>query len=78
MAKDSPAPGVPPDPSSKLVVLSQSTRPIFRESVTYSQPIESIFMEDVCTGYFCVNLTQLELSQRKELKLGKCLHEIQL
>jgi hypothetical protein len=26
----------------------------------------------------CVNLTQLELSQRKELQLGKCLHEIQL
>jgi hypothetical protein len=25
-----------------------------------------------------VNLTQLELSQRKELQLGKCLHEIQL
>jgi hypothetical protein len=23
-------------------------------------------------------LTQLELSQRKELQLGKCLHEIQL
>jgi hypothetical protein len=26
----------------------------------------------------CVNLTQLELSQRKELQLRKCLHEIQL
>jgi hypothetical protein len=26
----------------------------------------------------CVNLTQLGLSQRKELQLGKCLHEIQL
>jgi hypothetical protein len=25
-----------------------------------------------------VNLTQLELSQRKELQLRKCLHEIQL
>jgi hypothetical protein len=25
-----------------------------------------------------VNLTQLELSQRKEHQLGKCLHEIQL
>jgi hypothetical protein len=31
-----------------------------------------------CTGYFCVNLTQLELSQKRELQLGKCLHEIQL
>jgi hypothetical protein len=31
-----------------------------------------------CTGQFCVNLTQLELSQKKELQLGKCLHEIQL
>jgi hypothetical protein len=31
-----------------------------------------------CTGWFCVNLTQLELLQRKELQLGKCLHEIQL
>ena len=27
---------------------------------------------------FCVKLTQLELSQRKELQLRKCLHEIQL
>jgi hypothetical protein len=28
-----------------------------------------------CTGWFYVNLTsQLELSQRKELQLGKCLH----
>ena len=26
----------------------------------------------------CVNLTQLELSQRKELHLRKCLHEIQM
>jgi hypothetical protein len=26
----------------------------------------------------CVNLTQLELSQRKELQVRKCLHEIQL
>ena len=26
----------------------------------------------------CVNLTQLELWQRKELQLGKCLHEVQL
>jgi hypothetical protein len=26
----------------------------------------------------CVNLTQLELSQRKEVQLRKCLHEIQL
>jgi hypothetical protein len=26
----------------------------------------------------CVNLTQLELSQRKEPPLRKCLHEIQL
>jgi hypothetical protein len=25
-----------------------------------------------------VNLTQLELLQRKDLQLGKCLHEIQL
>jgi hypothetical protein len=31
-----------------------------------------------CTSYFCVNLTQLELSQKKELHLRKCLHEIQL
>ena len=26
----------------------------------------------------CVNLTQMELSQRKELQLRKCLHEIQV
>jgi hypothetical protein len=26
----------------------------------------------------CVNLTQLQLSQRKELQWGKCLQEIQL
>jgi hypothetical protein len=32
-------------------------------------------IKPMCTG--CVNLTQLELSQRKELQLGKCLHEIQ-
>jgi hypothetical protein len=25
----------------------------------------------ICTGWFCVNLTQLELSQRKELQLRK-------
>jgi hypothetical protein len=31
-----------------------------------------------CTGWFCVNLTQLEWSQRKELQVRKCLHEIQL
>jgi hypothetical protein len=31
-----------------------------------------------CTGWFCVNLIQLELSQRKELQLRKCLREIQL
>jgi hypothetical protein len=31
------------------------------------------------TGWFCVStLHRLELSQRKELQLGKCLHEIQL
>jgi hypothetical protein len=32
----------------------------------------------VVLASFCVNLTQLELSQRKELQLRKCLHEIQL
>jgi hypothetical protein len=32
----------------------------------------------ICTGWVCVNLTQLELPQRKELQLRKCLHEIQL
>ena len=31
-----------------------------------------------CIGWFCVNLTQLELSQRKERQLRKCLHEIQV
>ena len=32
-----------------------------------------------CTGWFCVSTWhRLELSQRKELQLGKCLHEIQL
>ena len=31
------------------------------------------------TGWFCVSTChRLELSQRKELQLGKCLHEIQL
>jgi hypothetical protein len=33
----------------------------------------------VCTGWFCVSTWhRLELPQRKELQLGKCLHEIQL
>jgi hypothetical protein len=36
------------------------------------------YLERYYTGWFCVNLTQLELSQRKELQLRKCLHEIQL
>jgi hypothetical protein len=32
-----------------------------------------------CTGWFCVSTWhRLQLSQRKELQLGKCLHEIQL
>jgi hypothetical protein len=32
-----------------------------------------------CTGWFCVSTWhKLELSQRKELQLGKCLYEIQL
>ena len=32
-----------------------------------------------CTGWICVSTWhRLELSQRKELQLGKCLHEIQL
>jgi hypothetical protein len=39
---------------------------------------KNIFPVSCCTGLFCVNLTQLELSQRKELPLRKCLHEIQL
>ena len=33
----------------------------------------------ICTGRFCVSTWhRLELYQRKELQLGKCLHEIQL
>jgi hypothetical protein len=36
------------------------------------------FIICVCTSWFCVSVTQLELSQRKELQLTKCLHEIQL
>jgi hypothetical protein len=39
------------------------------------QPTLNIYS---CTGQFCVNLTQLESSQRKELQVRKCLHEIQL
>jgi hypothetical protein len=35
-------------------------------------------MMDLCTGWFCVNLTQLEFSQRKEPLMRKCLHETQL
>jgi hypothetical protein len=32
-----------------------------------------------CTGWFCVSTWhKLELSQKKELQLGKCFHEIQL
>ena len=35
--------------------------------------------QHVCTGWFSVSTWhRLELSQRKELQLGKCLHEIQL
>jgi hypothetical protein len=32
----------------------------------------------VCTGWVCVNVTQLELSQTKELRVRRWLHEIQL
>jgi hypothetical protein len=39
---------------------------------------ETLDGHDNCAGWFCVNLTQLELSQRKELQLRKCLHEIEL
>jgi hypothetical protein len=34
--------------------------------------------DSVLAGFLSVNLTQLELSQRKELQLRKCFHEIQL
>ena len=33
--------------------------------------------ETFCTGLFCANSTQLELSQNRELQLRKCLHELQ-
>ena len=33
-------------------------------------------LQQDCTSQFCVNLTQLELSQRKGFQLRKCLHEI--
>jgi hypothetical protein len=33
----------------------------------------------ICTGWFCVSTwLKLELSQSKEVRLGKCFHEIQL
>ena len=47
-------------------------------SKTNKQTNKHKFNISLCSGSFCVNLTQLELSQRKELPLRKCLHEIQL
>jgi hypothetical protein len=41
--------------------------------------LSHVSLEYLCTGWFCVpTWHRLELSQRKELQLGKCLHEIQL
>jgi hypothetical protein len=34
--------------------------------------------DHVCTGWFCVNLTQAGVITEKGVQLGKCLHEIQL
>ena len=39
---------------------------------------EAFFYRKLYWLVLCVNLTQLELSQRKELQLRKCLQEIQL
>jgi hypothetical protein len=42
--------------------------------------LENIILNEVtCTGWFWVSTWhRLELSQRKELQLGRCLHKIQL
>jgi hypothetical protein len=40
--------------------------------------LAKVLSSNLCWLVLGVNLIQLELSQRKEHQLGKCLHEIQL
>jgi hypothetical protein len=57
----------------------QEQSPSSVPSIGFPQ-LRSTWCDDACLYWLVlgVNLTQLELSQRKELQLRKCLHEIQL
>jgi hypothetical protein len=56
--------------------LTSASLDLLPEASTLSQNRATIVLATM--SMFCLNLTQLELSQRKELQLRKCLHEIQL